>query len=216
MAKQYSIVITNKARHPGYFMLFQSDPAAWSNNAMALAWLSRYATPGTSVRLAWNVEYGVSWADTGVLEEGVLYVASENHALAADANQVTLDHRAGFLFTEPARGPQPDRLYLRESADIPVNSTAAVGITMAGSTVYAVQARPNQQLEFAPRPSYFLAYGDYEEGTVIDIGRIGNAQEIDFPANTFSLATTLRADGSWTPPVSLAVANAERMKLRAL
>ena len=84
---------------------------------------------------------------------------------------------------------------------------------MSGSTVYAVQARPNQNLAFSPRPRYFIAYGDYQEGDVIDVSTVNNPLELAFPPGVHALTTTLHADGSWTRPIPLARANEQRLRL---
>lgn len=215
MAKQYSITISNRASHSASFMLFQADPGAWSPNAMAVAWFAKFSNPSPTSRIQfkWTVDIGLSWAETGKLAPGAQFVASELFDPTGTLNQVTLDYNGAYFFTDPTQGADPSRIYLKESGNIPVGSNASVGVTMSGSTVYATQAMPNTNLTFSPKASYYLAYGNFEEGTVIDVSTINNALLLPYPTGVYSLSTTLNADNTWTPPVPVAVANKERLQL---
>src|SRR5262249_15897636 len=150
---------------------------SWSPNAVSLAWFTKFSNPNSKVKFTWTLDVGLSWADTGELAAGVVYTASETFAPSdhSNNNQVTLDYNGAYLFSEFKQGPDPlPRMYLSETGNIPTVSSASVGVTMAGSTIYAVQARPNQKLTFTLKPSYYLAYGSFEEGQVLDVSTINN------------------------------------------
>lgn len=215
MGKQYSITINNQASHSASFMLFQSDPGAWSPNALAVAWFAKKSNPSPTsrVKFIWTVDIGLSWADTGPLGPGAIYQASETFDPTGTLNQVTLDYNGAYFFSNPVKGADPARIYLQESPNIPVASGASVGVTMSGKPVYATQAMPNTNLTFSPKASYYLAYGNFEEGTVIDVSTINNALLLPYPTGIYSLETTLNADNSWTPPVPVSVANAKRVRV---
>ncbi len=218
MGKQYSVTVHNQASYPAYFMVFQSDPTQWDPNAMAIAWFAKFSNPSPTARVtfSWSVDTGFSWAETGELKPGIQFAASETYDPTGGKNQITLDYNGAYLFTNPTQGPDPARFYLAESRNIPVNSIASVGVTMSGSTVYAVQARPNQNLTFSPHPKYFIAYGNYEQGDVLDVSSVNNPLELSYPTGVYSLTTTLNADGSWDMPTTLAVANQTRLRELAL
>ncbi len=127
---------------------------------------------------------------------------------------ITLDYNGGYTFTNPTKGTDPSRIYLAESSNIPVNSQAAVGVTMSGKTVYAVQARPNQNLTFSPKVSYFLAYGNYEPGTVLDVSTINNPWKLEYPTGVYSLEVTLNADNTWSTPEPLLLRNTKTLEMR--
>jgi hypothetical protein len=76
-----------------------------------------------------------------------------------------------------------------------------------------VQAQPNLNLTGSPHPTYFLAYGNYMPGQVIDVSEINKPVELLYPTGVYSLETTLNADNSWTPPTPVSSANAQRLKL---
>ncbi len=215
MGKKYSITIHNQADHAACFMVFQNDPIQWSPQALPLAWLTGSAAPRSRIKFEWGDELGFSWAETGELQPGIQFSASETLDPDGASNMVTLDYDGCYQFVNARQGPDASGLYLAGSDRIPARSKAAVGVTMSGRTVYAVQARPNQALAFALHPQYFVAYGHYEEGQVIDVGTVGNPLQLSFPAGIYAMTTTLNADGTWEQPVSLAQANQERLRLMA-
>ena len=213
MAIQYSVTVDNKANHSDYFMIYQDNPSSWTPSALALVWFAKFSNPGGKVRFTWSVEWGFSWAETGTLTPGIEFIPSELFDASSGHNMVTFDYQGGvYRFSNPASGPDPSRLYLNESAGIPMSSHASVGVAMAGHTVYAAQARPNMQLVLSAHPRYYLAYGNYQQGEVIDANTISNPLALVFPTGVYALNTTLNADGSWSPPTSLAQANALRLQ----
>ena len=148
MGYQYSLTIYNKSSHADHFMVFQNDPGGFDKNAMALAWFAKFSNPGPSVtvKFTWTIDWGFSWGDTGPLGSGVQYEAPETALAAPGKNAITLDYNGAYSFTNQQAGPDPNRYYIAETKNIPVGSTASVGVTMSGSTVYATQARPNNNL----------------------------------------------------------------------
>jgi hypothetical protein len=217
MSHQYSITVTNHARQPNYFMVYQTDPGSFAPNALALAWFSKYSNPGDNsvTNFAWEIDWGFTWADTGTLSPGITYAASDLvPAEGVIKNQVTLDYNNAYLFKNLTRGENPDRFYIQETGNIPINSTASVGIAMSGKTVYAVQASPNQTLTFSPHPTYWLAYGNYASGTVLDLSAINHPLELKFETGVYSLAVTLNPDNSWSELTSVAERNARFLAAR--
>lgn len=218
MAQQYSVTIYNKSSHSDYLMVYQNDPTSWDPNALSIAWFSKFSNPNPEglarVTFRWDVEWGFSWAETGSLEDGVIYEASELYVPNGGKNKISLDYNGAFFFTNPSVGDDADRLYLQESGRIPVVNNGSVGVTMGGNTVYATPARPNQNLTFSPKPSYYLAYGNFEEGQVLDVSTINNPLRLDYPTGVYSLTTTLNADDSWDDPVSLMQMNQRRIAMR--
>ena len=216
MGFQYSLTVYNKSSHSAYFMMFQNDPGSFDKNAMALAWFAKFSNPGPSVmvKFTWTVDWGFSWADTGPLSNGAMYDASETAAATSDKNFITLDYNGAYTFMPLQSGADPYRLYIAETKNIPVASSASVGVTMSGKTVYATQARPNTNLTFSPHPVYYVAYGDYEEGEVIDVSTVNNPLELPYETGVYSLTTTLNKDDSWTPPNTTLALNTKLLETR--
>lgn len=216
MGYTYSVSITNHSSHSDYFMLFQNDPGSWSANAFAIAWFSKYSNPGPNVlvKFSWTVDYGFSWADTGALSPGILYDASDSRSSSPGNNLIRLGYNGAYFFYDQGAGPDPDRLYVGEDATVPTQATASVGITMSGSTVYATQARPNTNLTLSPHPSYYLAYGNFLPGEVIDVSTISNPLKLEYDTGVYALYTTLNKDDTWTPPTSAAMKNRRLLEAR--
>ncbi len=217
MAYNYSLTVNNKSQHSGYFMVYQNDPGNWDPQALSLAWFAKFSNPSptSKVQFSWTVDWGFSWAETGELKPGIQFLASETYDPTGGKNQISLDYNGAYMFTDPTQGTDPARFYLKESSKIPVSSKASVGMTMSGSTVYATQARPNNNLTFSPHPRYFLAYGNYEPGEVIDVSTVNNPLELAYPTGVYSLTTTLNADDSWDNPLSLGEYNTRKLRLAA-
>lgn len=216
MAYEYTLTVNNHSAHSDYFMVFQNDPGSFDRNALALAWFAKYSNPGptVTVKFTWTIDWGFSWADTGVLSAGVKYDASEVVLAAPTKNQITLDYNGAFQFTNQQAGPDPALLYIGESPNIPVNSAGSVGITMSGSTVYATQARPNNNLTFTPHPVYYVAYGNYQPGQVIDVSTVNNPLKLNYQQGIYSLTVTLNKDDTWSQPLALAELNSQFLAMR--
>jgi hypothetical protein len=216
MATDYSVTITNHSSHSNYFMIFQDDPGSFDSNAMALAWFSKYSNPGPNitVKFTWTVDWGFSWADTGTLSPGIVFDASDKVPISTGNNKITLDYNGAYQFTNQQAGADPNLFYIAETTNIPIKSSASVGITMSGSTVYAAQARPNTNITATPHPKYYLAYGNYQEGEVIDISSVNNPLPLNYPAGVYSLSTTLNANDSWSGPTTIAEHNMVFLRAR--
>jgi hypothetical protein len=168
-----------------------------------LAWFTKPLFPSTVANFIWQIDYSFVWSETGVLKPGVLFEASQvwdADPSDMNANQVlfTLLQQA-YTFEHGMAVPTPQlgTLYIKEDATIPLRQ-ASIGIGMAGSGTFAVQAQPNQLLTFTPHPRYWITAGTYEQGEVLDVGAISEAAEITFPPNIYQVTAILNQDNTWT------------------
>ncbi|HEV8432375.1 MAG TPA: hypothetical protein VGR95_03105 [Thermoanaerobaculia bacterium] len=69
---------------------------------------------------------------------------------------------------------------------------------MAGWGTTVVQALPNFQTVFTPRPRFFITFGNYSRGQVLDTRLITTKAEISFPPGVLSMTATLNPDFTWT------------------
>jgi len=203
----YSITITNQSAHSDYLMVFQQDPGSLAPDAMALAWFSKFSNPGSTDLFSWQITWGFSWADTGTLAAGATFAVSQQTS-ASNGNQITLSNNGAYEFVDQTDGPDANLFYIVEDGSIPVDASGSVGITMYGNTVYAVQATPNTNLTFTPHPQYFLAYGNYTPGLVLDLSAVNKPLPLTYEAGIYSLAVTLNPDDSWSTVTTLAEKNA--------
>ena len=195
----YSITFQNNSSNAGSACVFQSNPDIYVPGVMSLAWFAKYAYPTTRILFKWTTEYDFVWSETGELAPGVLFASSQIWpADLTEKNKVTLTHQGGaYTFTNQTKGPQQGCLYITEDSTIPLKM-ASVGIGMSGSGTLAVQAQPNMNLTFMPYPEYWITFGNFIEGEVLDITQITNKAKITFPPNIYSMAAILNQDNTWT------------------
>jgi len=129
----------------------------------------------------------------------VLYFASQVWpAHLSRTNQVTFDQVNGvYSFSNQAAGPSPGSLTVVEGSGVGLDQ-ASVGIGMSGSGTYAVQAQPNLQLTFTPHPVYWITFGNFTQGEVLDIQSLTNPAQINYPAGNYAMVATLNQDNTWT------------------
>jgi hypothetical protein len=193
----YSLIFQNQSSNAGTAMVFQKDPGL-GPNVLPLAWFTQYAFPTTSLTFTWQVNYSFTWSQTGVLIPGVVFSATQNWAADLSmSNQVTFSHPGpAYTFTNQTAGPAAGSLFIVEDSTLPLKD-ASVGIGMSGSGTFAVQAQPNLNLAFTPHPEYWIAFGNYTKGQVLDIQQITKPQILAFPPNVFSLTAILTIDNKW-------------------
>ncbi len=110
------------------------------------------------------------------------------------------------------KGPRGGSLYIMEDGRIPVGQ-ASVGIGMSGFGTFVAPAQPNMNLIFTPNPEYWITFGTYVQGEVVDITAVNNPAQIKFPLNVYSMTAILNPDNTWTI-TSTAQANANFIKAR--
>jgi hypothetical protein len=184
------------------FCVYQRPPDSVMPNAGSLAWLVMTAHRGTTLHFTWTVDYSFLWAQSGILQPGVPFEASQ--IIPADLstnNQVVFDYAEGaYLFEEgiiPGITPEQGTLYVQTSPVVPAND-ASVGIGMSGAGTFAAQAEPGMVATFTPHPAYGLAAGDYTQGEVIDIEHITDPVAIEFPDGQYVMTATLDGENLWT------------------
>lgn len=196
---QYSLRVFNNSSNTGDTCVYQQDPDLGVANAMPLAWMAKRGHPQTTIVFRWCVLYDFVWSESGLLAPGAVVDASQTfEADLQNANQITLTFTDGaYTFINQMKGPQPGKLYVLQDQSIPLRQ-ACVGIGMSGLGTFVVQAQPNIGLTFTPHPRYYLTFGEYQQGEVLEPSTINNPVEIQYPANIYSMTAILNPDNSWT------------------
>src|SRR6478752_3202453 len=175
----YSLVFQNQSTNQGSGCVYQEEPNLGLPNVLSLAWFSKVAAPNTTITFSWSIDYSFVWAETGLLIPGVMFMAGQT--LPADlstTNSVTLSYLGGaYQFQNQSSGPNAGSLYIREDGTVPLKM-ASVGIGMSGSGTFAVQAQPNMNLIFTPHPKYYITFGNFSRGEVLDPTSVTNKAEI--------------------------------------
>jgi hypothetical protein len=196
---KYSVNFKNNSTMSGNACVYQTDPDITDPYVMSLAWFSKAAHPTTLVDFTWGVNYSFVWSNTGLLKPGVVFLASQ--AWDADLsmkNQVDFTYLANaHTFKEQRQGPKQGSLYINEEGSIPP-LMASVGIGMSGSGTFVRQAQPNIDLVFTPHPEYWITFGSFVQGQVLDITEITHPAALEFPPNVYELNATLNKDNTWT------------------
>lgn len=195
----YVLYFQNNSTQIGSACVYQSPPDTSNPNIMSLAWFSQMAAPTSTLQFGWDIDYSFTWSQTGLLAPGVLFSATQSWpADLSLANQVQFSVISGaYTFQNQTQGPLAGNLYIMQDSTIPPNQ-ASVGIGMGGSGTFALQGQPNMQAVFSPTPQYWITFGNYIQGEVLDITNISNPAAVAFPPNVFSMTAILNADNTWT------------------
>ena len=210
MGTIYTITFVNHSPNNGTVILYQTGNGNVPN-AFPLAWFAHSAAPGSNFTFQFSTDYGFTWGETGKLVPGVVFKAMQYlTANLSTSNETTLTHTdSGYRFVNQRPGPQPGSLFIEQDATLPMN-VLSTGIGMSGRAVVVMNAEPNIQSVFLPEPKYWIAFGNYVAGQVLDPYYVNNPARITFPAGVFSIYAILNSNNTWTvqttPVVSAASA----------
>ncbi|MDR1363205.1 MAG: hypothetical protein LBJ35_04055 [Spirochaetaceae bacterium] len=206
MATKYSLSVTSKAIQPGVFCVYTTcpDPKVVQLNLQSLAWFTKAANPKTILTFEWDLDYSFVWCQTGKLNPGVRFRASQDFPANPQKpalSKVFLDVANGaYQFTENApadKQPPAGTLGIYTGGNIPSYDVSA-GIALGGSPALVTSVGPNLGYTFIPKIKYWIAFGSFVEGEVLDLNAMTVVQEIDFPTNVYDIGVTLNEDNTWT------------------
>lgn len=208
MGNIYSLTFVNNSNNNWDFCCYQEDPNIGVQDVMSLAWFAFPVAPTTSVTFSWTINYQFVWSQVGTLSPGVRFSASQKwDADLENANYVDFDRlpNNAFTFKNKSTFDNPGTLYINQLGNVPAD-TAAVGINMgiegappgAGSGTFVVPAQPNIMASFTPHPLYWVTFGKYAPGQVLDIQQITKKAKVAFPVNVYDMFAILGQDNKWT------------------
>ncbi|MGK5496961.1 hypothetical protein [Streptomyces sp. URMC 125] len=189
----YSITIRNNSQiDNSRAIVFQQDPETPSEVA-SLAWLSKMCHKNTQVTYNWTLNFNFVWGQNGNLKPGVSYQAGGSIPADLTANnQVTLDYvDGGFEFGPTSAGPSQGSLLIHESDNVPGAGNidqGSVGIGMFGKGTFVRPTQPTGMsggIQFGIHPEYWVAFGSYEEGEVVDTSVLYYPEQVMFSGNMF-------------------------------
>ena len=201
MSTKYTLRVKNDSLQTGSICVYQTCPDQQNNsNIYSLAWFTKAAHPETSLTFSWTIDYSMVWSETGELVPGVMFDASESRVADlqnTSRNILTLSkENDAFLFKDAGQSGQPGMLTIKADGSIP-NNTASVGIGMGGKPAIALNAFANMNYQFIPHPTYWVAFGDFKQGKVIDVNRMSQTQEIVFGPNIYEKSITFNESNTW-------------------
>ena len=205
MAK-YSLLVKNKSENSGSFCVYTVSPDTQQiqQDLRSIAWFTKAANPNGQIKFRWELSFSFAWAESGQLVPGVFFNAGEiieADLLSDKANRAYFEKNDGaYRFGDSTQATLPSKgaLGITTSRNIP-HGQASVGVGINGKAALAVNATPNYHFTFIPKIQYWLAFGNFREGVVLDLNSmVRNVVEIKFPANVYDLQVTLNEDNTWS------------------
>jgi hypothetical protein len=195
----YTIYLTNNSSSQQSFSVFQQKPNSPNHDVFPLAWRTESAAPHAKVPISWNDDLYFFWAKPGELKPGVIFNAGEALKTSmTENNAVTLTkENNNYKFTDQKNWHQQGLLSVTCDATTAIRQ-ASVGVGMSGAGVFAVQAQPNMTFLFSPHPEFWVTFGNFQQGQVLDPSEMHDAVQVVFPHGIFSMNATLNPDNTWT------------------
>jgi len=197
---EYVLIFRNESSNIGDACIYQFDPSMDVQDVMSVAWFVKGAAPTTSLRFRWTIDYCFVWSEIGRLAPGVVFEATQIwDASLETTNRILfkMTHRDTYTFADQQPGPEEGNLYILGDATLLPNSPV-VGIGMAGAAIYVAPARPEVAWIYTPHPVYWITFGDYESGEILDVESISYKERVDFPPGTYSMTAIFNWDNTWT------------------
>ena len=207
MSDIYTLTFVNNSNNNWDFCCYQQDPNINIPDVMSLAWFAFPVAPTTVVSFSWEINYQFVWSQMGQLAAGVKFSASQKWDANLSTNNsidFTRKPNKAFTFQNQMSAGVPGTLFINQDETIP-EKTAAVGINMsilgapigAGSGTFVVPAQPNITASFSPHPTYWVTFGQFTPGQVLDTKQITKKAEIAFPVNVYDMVAILGSDNKW-------------------
>lgn len=195
MGTKYSLTCFNNSSQLGSFAVFQRAPSITvPANVFSLAWFARAAHPGTQVTFEWTVDYSFVWSETGILQPGINFKASQTvpaDPFVQNFTQLTEDTYGATYFTPPNTSGAVGSLTIQQLSNV-VPDRTSVGVGMSGAGTFVVQAAPNMTAVFTPHPNYWVIFGNYETGQVMDIENVTGSVEATYAGSMTSRTVNLQ------------------------
>lgn len=183
MGTVFDLTIHNDSNLSGNFCIYQRDPVQDAGpDFYSLAWFSKSAHPATELAFQWDVEYSLLWDESGILTPGAVAQFGREKDLdlsvpAKTASAISAKGGGGLVQTNcevPA-----GKIGILTDNSIPERGVP-VGIGVSGRPAFAMNALPNDAFTFQPHPHYWVAFGDFREGEVMDVDLIQQGCELVF------------------------------------
>ena len=88
-------------------------------------------------------------------------------------------------------------LYINQLGGV-VPKESHVGVGMSGSGTFLVPSQPNMKLMFRPKPTYYLVFGNFVQGQVMDITALTNVYKLEYGGSINSISVSLNKDNMWS------------------
>ncbi len=186
MNEKYTLSVDVQSTITGNVCIFQEMPDTNASKILTLAWLSKRAHHGTQLLFDWTLDYNFKWGTKGSLGRTAHFAASQTvPANLSTNNQISFNYEDGaYKFSETSQNPSSEvNLYINQGGNVKSND-ALVGIGMSGSGSFVVESQPNLKLIFRPKPVYYVIFGDFIQGQIMDITELSNVHKLVYDGTT--------------------------------
>ena len=205
MGTPYTLRIKNNAEISGKICVYTELENKIYENLLSLAWLVKGINPGVDTRFDWSNDFSFHWDEKGELHPGVRFESSQvvqADPRYAETNRTLFEKtKTGFWFPQDKTGaaePPKGALGITCDSSIP-NNEALIGIGISGVASLAIPAYKNFQFNFEPHLRYYLAFGDFVQGDVIDVNKIASqVLEVEFKTGEYDKTAILTKDNTWS------------------
>lgn len=198
-AQSYTLRFKNRSESQHDFLVYQQGIDVNQPNVYTLAWFAKPVANGVDVDFTWTIDYSYVWSEQGTLKPGIAFIAQQ--VIAGDlesANLIGFTTQGGaFQFTGLSGTGAAGSLAIDCDGTIP-KMAAKVGIGMSGYGTHVVDAEPNFDVVFTPHPEYWITFGDFEQGQVLNIQELVHSSQVAFPTNVFGMTAQLDSGNNWT------------------
>lgn len=198
-AQNYTLRFKNRSGSQHDFLCYQQGIDVNTPYIYTLAWFAKPVANGVDVDFTWSIDYSFVWSEQGTLKPGITFSAQQ--VIDADlqtANLVGFTDSAGaFQFGAPNATGTAGSLTIDCDGTIPKNA-ALCGIGMSGQGTHVVAAEPNFAAVFSVHPEYWISFGSFVPGQVVDTQTMVNSEPVPFPVNVYGMTATLDSGNNWT------------------
>lgn len=193
-----TLLFRNESTKEGAVCVFQTDASLGVPEAQPVAWLVKSAAPKTSVLFQWLTRYCFVWAQTCHLSPGVVVRSSQVWPSTPRARNEVVFRREQqtYTFAPAEREGTEGTLSIITDATVE-RDQAVIGIGMAELPTFLVPARPDQVVTFQPQPSYWITFGQFAPGQIVEQEARAAAVALPFSPTVDAVAAVLRPDQSW-------------------
>jgi hypothetical protein len=198
-AQNYTLRFKNRSKSQHDFLCYQQGISVNTPYISTLAWFAKPVADGVDVDFTWSIDYSFVWSEQGTLKPGISFNAQQ--VVDADlqtANLIDFTNVGGaFQFANESAGGTAGSLTIDCDGTIP-KGAATVGIGMSGQGTHVVPAEPNFAAVFSVHPEYWISFGSFVPGQVVDTQTMVNSEPVPFPVNVYGMTATLDSGNNWT------------------
>ena len=198
-AQPYTLRFKNRSKSQHDFLCYQQGINVNTPYVYTLAWFAKPVADGVDVDFTWTIDYSFVWSEQGTLKPGITFKAQQ--VISADLQTDNLvdftEIDGAFQFANESAAGTAGSLTIDCDGTIPKDA-ATVGIGMSGQGTHVVPAEPNFAAVFSVHPEYWISFGSFVPGQVVDTQTMVNSDQVTFPVNVYNMTATLDSGNNWT------------------